>query len=929
MRSKLLAPLALVFAACATTPAGSDSPKAHSAALPQETHFAELHQLTFGGENAEAYWSFDGQSLSLQAHHDTEACDSIFHMKVLEGGQPVTNAVPVLASTGKGATTCAHYFPGDKEILYASTHAGGDACPPKPDMSMGYVWALYDTYDIFKVNVDGTGLTQLTTEKGYDAEGTVCSKDGSIIFTSTRDGDIELYRMDKDGKNVKRLTFEPGYDGGAFFNSDCSKIVWRASRPKPGKELEDFQGLLAKGLVKPSKLELYVANADGSDARQLTYFNVATFAPFWFPNRDRIIFSSNYPDARGREFDLWAINADGTQLERITHSKGFDGFPMFSPDGKWLAFSSNRATAEGKRDTNVFLARWADSTPVVEKESSADRVAADVAWLANPAREGRGVGTPGLTAAGEWLEKQYAAIGLEPGGDASGFRQPFQVTTSVKLADTSALKVGKEAVLKDNYVPLGFSAQGKVKGKAVLAGWGLADAELGLDDYKGVAAKGKWVIVKRFAPEHPKLNTTEAQRAAGDLRKKAFVARSKGAIGLIVVDYPEPAGPLPKDFKLPAEAPLPTLHPEGTGDAGLPVLVVKRAVLEKDWAKLSKGQPIDVELDLTLQFEKTDAFNVVAVLKAKNGTGLPPVIIGAHYDHLGFGGRDSLAPDKHVAHLGADDNASGTAALLEIARKLMAARDSLKRDVIFASFSGEETGVLGSSHAVATHADWVKPGAVMMNLDMVGRLRGNTLNVLGSQSAEEWKGLVEEACAVSRVRCTASGDGYGPSDHMPFYTAGIPVLHFFTGAHSDYHKPSDTADKVNAAGAAQVAEVVAALAQKAQEAKLTFKKTHDPVPRGDVRSFNASLGTVPDYGGPPQGTKGVLLADVRPGGGAEKGGLKRGDVLVRLGKNVVGSVEDLMFVLQQSKPGETVTAVVLREGKELPLEVTFQEGKRR
>ncbi|MBX7116883.1 MAG: M28 family peptidase, partial [Myxococcaceae bacterium] len=924
MRSKIFALLGLVLSACATTPVGSDSAKAHSAALPQETHFAELHQLTFGGENAEAYWSFDGNSLSLQAHEGHDTCDRIFHMKVLEGGQPVSNPAKVPVSSGKGATTCAHYFPGDKEVLFASTHLGGDACPPKPDMSMGYVWALYDSYDIFKANIDGTGLTQLTTEKGYDAEGTVCSKDGSIIFTSDRDGDIELYRMDKDGKNVKRLTFEPGYDGGAFFNHDCSKIVWRASRPKAGKELDDYQALLAKGLVKPSKLELYVANADGSDARQLTYFNVATFAPFWFPHQNRIIFSSNYPDARGREFDLWAIDADGTHLERITYSKGFDGFPMFSPDGKWLAFSSNRATAEGKRDTNVFLARWADTKPAVEKPSAADRIAADVAWLAAPERQGRGVGTAGLAAAGEWLERQYAAMGLEAAGDNGTFRQAFQVTTSVKQADASSVKVGKDTVPKDNYVPMGFSAQGKMKGKAVLAGWGITDEALGLDDYQGISVKGKWVVVKRFAPEHPKLNTTDAQRSAGDLRKKAFVARSKGAVGMIVVDMPEPAGTLPKDFKLPPEAPLPTLHPEGTGDAGIPVLVVKRAVLEKDWSKLTKGQAIDVALDLALEFQKTDAFNVVAVLKAKMPSGQPPVIVGAHYDHLGFGGRDSLAPDKHEAHVGADDNASGTAALLEIARQLVAVRDTLKRDVVFASFSGEETGVLGSSHAVASHADWVKPGGVMMNLDMVGRLRGNTLNVLGSESAEEWKGLVTQACDEARVRCTASGDGYGPSDHMPFYTAGVPVLHFFTGAHSDYHKPSDTADKVNAAGAGQVAQIVATLAQKIQETKLTFKKSHDPVPRGDVRSFNASLGTVPDYGGPPQGLKGVLLADVRPGGGAEKGGLKRGDVLVRLGKNVVGSVEDLMFVLQQSKPGETVTAVVVRDGKELPLEVTFQ-----
>ncbi|MBS1153242.1 MAG: Peptidase, partial [Myxococcaceae bacterium] len=358
MRSTLAA--AFLLAACATTPPASESAPAPAALKPlaEETHFAELRQLTFGGENAEAYWSFDGSQLSLQSRGPADQCDRIYTMAITP--QP---AAPVLQSSGKGATTCAHYFPGEKEILYASTHLGGDPCPPKPDMSLGYVWALYDSYDIFKKNLSTGALEQLTTQKGYDAEATVCGKDGSIVFTSTRDGDIELYRMDKDGKNVKRLTFTPGYDGGAFFNRDCSKLVWRASRPKEGKELDEFRALLAKGLVRPTKLELFVGNADGTDAWQVTYLNAASFAPFWHPTQDRILFSSNAGDPKGREFDIWAINADGTQLEQITFARGFDGFPMFSPDGKWLAFSSNRATAEGKSDTNVFLARWKEHPP--------------------------------------------------------------------------------------------------------------------------------------------------------------------------------------------------------------------------------------------------------------------------------------------------------------------------------------------------------------------------------------------------------------------------------------------------------------------------------------------------------------------------------------------------------------------------------------
>jgi Tol biopolymer transport system component len=320
-------------------------------ALPREVHLRDVVQLTRGqGENAEAYWSFSGDQLIFQSARDPFGCDQIFRMPA-DGSAPAE-----LVSTGKGRTTCAYFLEGDQRILYASTHLGGDACPPVPDRSQGYVWPLYDTYDIFTARPDGSDLQQLTDTPGYDAEATVCATDGSILFTSTRDGDIDLYRMDADGQKVKRLTDTRGYDGGAFFSRDCSKIVWRASRPE-GEALEDYRRLLAEKLVRPSKLELWVANADGSDARQVTHLGAATFAPYFHPSGRRILFSSNYGDPRGREFDIWAIDIDGTRLERITHAPGFDGFPMFSPDGTQLVFASNRgAKAEG--ETNVFIADW-------------------------------------------------------------------------------------------------------------------------------------------------------------------------------------------------------------------------------------------------------------------------------------------------------------------------------------------------------------------------------------------------------------------------------------------------------------------------------------------------------------------------------------------------------------------------------------------
>lgn len=901
----------------------------HAALLPEEVRLAGLRQLTFGGENAEAYWSFDGTQLSFQARRGEMGCDRIFRMTV----EPASYApVEVQVSSGLGATTCAHFMPGDQELVYASTHLGGDACPPKPDHSSGYVWALYDSYDIFKVRADGTGLTRLTETPGYDAEATVCAKDGSILFTSVRDGDLELYRMDKDGGNVRRLTHAPGYDGGAFFNADCTKIVWRASRPRPGKELEDYQGLLARGLVRPTKLELYVANADGSEARQITWLNAATFAPFFHPNGKRILFSTNHGDPKGREFDIWAVDIDGSNLERITYAPGFDGFPMFSPDGKWLAFSSNRATAPGARDTNIFLARWVEDAPPAAPamETAADRIGRDIQFLAAPEREGRGIGTAGLEAAGQHIEARFQSLGLKPAGEGGTFRQVFPVTTAVKPGPKTQVKLGGTVLPAEAYAVLGFSAQGLAQGPLVLAGYGVSEPSLGVDDYAKLDVKGKIVVARRFVPDSAPFSETDKQRRYGDLRYKAWTARERGAKALIIVDWPLPPSSPVKDWRMPAEASLPALAPEGPGDVGIPVVLVKRAALEPVMGPLAERKRVEGRVQVQLDFERSQTSNVAALLEAGEGELPGAIVIGAHYDHLGYGGRYSLAPEKRAPHVGADDNASGVAGLLEIARTLAAHRTQLKRDVLFVAFSGEETGVLGSTHFTHLRGDGgMKQIAAMLNLDMVGRLRTSGLSVFGVESATEWGELVAAACEKARVHCNSSGDGYGPSDHAPFYAAGVPVLHFFTGTHSDYHKPSDTVESINAAGTAQVASLVSSLALAlGGSSALTYRKVASPTPRGDMRSFNASLGTVPDYAGPPQGQKGMLLAGVRAGGAAERAGMRRGDILVRLGSHSIGGVEDLMYVLNSVKPGETLSAVVLREGKELVLEVTFQESKR-
>ena len=340
---------AAATAPAAPSPEGTLSPIEH----PGERHLRNVRQLTFGGENAEAYWSADGRKLVFQSTRPPYACDQILTLDVDD-----PQASPKLVSTGDGRTTCAYFFPDGKRILYSSTHLGGRSCPKPPDMSQGYVWALYPEYDVFSANGDGTDLRRLTDAPGYDAEATISADGRTIVFTSSRDGDLDVYTMHADGSGVKRLTDAVGYDGGPFFSDDGEWIVYRASHPTEPAAVESFKSLLARFLVRPRALEIRVMRADGSRDRQVTALGVASFAPFFFRGgHDRILFSSNSGDPRGRNFDLWAVNADGSGLEQITFNPSFDGFPMFSPDGKRLAFCSNRHNAKAG-DTNVFVADW-------------------------------------------------------------------------------------------------------------------------------------------------------------------------------------------------------------------------------------------------------------------------------------------------------------------------------------------------------------------------------------------------------------------------------------------------------------------------------------------------------------------------------------------------------------------------------------------
>ncbi len=326
-----------------------------------ERHFANVRQLTFGGDNAEAYFSFDGKYIVFQKTNPKEGimCDQIWMGKLPAAGEKFE---PKLVSTGTGRTTCAYFYPDGKHIVYGSTHLGSADCPPVPDRSKHgnkYIWPIYESFDIFKADLNGKIVKQLTHTKGYDAEATISPKGDKILFTSMRDGDLELYTMNLKGKNVKRITHTLGYDGGAWFSPDGKKILWRASRPQTPEEIKEYKDLLSQNLVAPTHMEVWIANADGSDAHQITNLEQANWAPNFTPDGRHMIFCSNHEYKRGFPFNMYLTDLEGKNMEKISRDKGFDAFPMFSPDGKKIIFCSNRNNG-GTRDTNIFIADWVE-----------------------------------------------------------------------------------------------------------------------------------------------------------------------------------------------------------------------------------------------------------------------------------------------------------------------------------------------------------------------------------------------------------------------------------------------------------------------------------------------------------------------------------------------------------------------------------------
>ena len=937
---------------------------------------SDARQLTFEGKRAgEGYFSADGSKLIFQSERD--AANPFYQIYTLDLETGDVDRV----SPGDGKTTCAWLHPTGKRALYASTQfdpAAKAKMQAELDFrasgkSRRYAWDYDPAFEIVEVDLATGAYKRLTDAEGYDAEGSYSPDGQQIAFASNRlayagtlsaeDAErlerdpaffSDIYIMNADGSGLKQLTQAPGYDGGPFFSADGKKIVWR-------RFSEDG-----------ARAEIFTMNSDGTDERQITSLGAMSWAPYFHPSGDYIVFATNLQGFAN--FELYLVDANGEREPvRLTDRAGFDGLPTFTPDGKRISWTSN---ATPKKQSQIFIANWdhvaaldlvasaplrADAGPSATDGTSTAIAAVDlerhVAALASEDMAGRLTGTDGAALATAYVASAFAEIDLAPAGDDGGYFQAFDFTAGIDLAPGNLLDISVDGksealALDQSWRPLAFSAAGAAKKASVLfAGYGLvapADGDApAFDSYGDLDATGKWVLIWRGMPYDVSAERRSALSRYADLRYKAAVAKSRGAIGVIFAPPPRDtfADTLPRLAFEAAAAGSNLAAVAVDRNASARMLSILGDDLAAMTARIENGEAdgrdlIGVETGgvIALTVQRRQGRNVIGRLDldGKAEGGLPPLVIGAHVDHLGKGetsGSRATGEAIGQVHFGADDNASGVAAIIEVAQKLAADHKSGKlkavRDIVFAAWSGEELGLLGATHYVdaaikqAAADDLKGVVSAYLNLDMVGRLR-DKLTVAGLASSSVWAGEIERRNAVVGLPITASDNAYLPTDSTAFYLNGAPILSFFTGVHDEYHTPRDTADTLNYAGLEDVAKLVALIARsRARDAvEPEYVKVERPAGSGGRRMSKVFLGTIPDYAGGGGDAKGVPLSGVVQAGPAEKAGVAGGDVMVGLAGQDIETIYDFVRTLNGLKPGEEVDITVLRDGARKTLRIT-------
>ncbi|WII71078.1 M28 family peptidase [Bdellovibrio sp. 22V] len=921
------------------------------------TLLGEARQMTFvGPKSGEGYFSPDGKKMIFQS--EREPGNPFYQMYILDLVKGTTTRV----SPGLGKTTCGWIHPSMKKVLYSSTHLDPETKKKTQDeydnrkkaVKARYSWSFDENYDIFSSDLQGKNVVRLTKEKGYDAEGSY-SPDGQwIAFASNRAGYtdklegedkklfeqdssymMDIYIMKADGTQVKRLTTSKGYDGGPFFSADGKKITWRRFAPNG------------------STAEIYTMNVDGTDQKEITRLKSMSWAPYFHPSGDYIIFGSSVLGYSN--FELFIVDAQGKHAPvRVTFDDGFDGLPVFTPDGGSLSWTHRNE----KGESQILIAKWDDTLArkllglpaqdpaagALSPEVKVEDVKKWVYYLSSENLQGRGTGTPEEKVYTEKLAQLFKSWGLVGAGPQGSFFQTFEFTSGVGLGPNNLLEVvgsyKKKYDVSKDFEPVSFSKAGTFReAPVVFVGYGIkapaSDKESEYNSYKGLDVKGKWVIALKDLPSDIKPQRRQYLNLYSRLQHKVTVAKNEGAVGIIFVNGPESG--LPEKFG--------NIKFEGSlSESNLAVLRMSTAAaaellkyakqdLSDLQKKLDKGDMLEgivipsayIKAQVDLQFKKSQGTNVIAKLPVKGATA--SIMIGAHGDHLGHGQfGSSLAKGSDIArpHVGADDNASGVAGVMEMAhyysQLVKTAPGQVQKNLYFGVWSGEELGNLGSSHftkEVLKHNI-----TAYINMDMIGRFKDRVF-VQGLGSGDHWAPLTEEVGVRAALPMIAQEDPYLPTDSLAFYMAGVPTINFFTGSHAEYHSPKDTADLINYEGVVRVLAGVKTYADLLSDSKIPmvkYVKVASAQNKLEGRTFRVYLGTIPDYS--QEGVKGVRITGASKDSPAEQAGLKEKDIITEFDGIKIENLYDYVYTLQSVKPNKETMMKILRDGKVIEVKIT-------
>jgi Tol biopolymer transport system component len=928
--------------------------------------YTNQRQITFEGpKSGEGYFSADGTKMILQS--ERHANNPFYQMYLMD---LKTGSVERL-SPGQGKTTCGWIHPNLKKAMWSSTHLDPEWEKKQKEewdsrknpVKGKYSWSYDEQYDIFESSLDGKNIKRLTKELGYDAEGSY-SPDGQwIAFASNRTGynstlteeekalfekdpssQMEIYIMKSDGKDVKRLTQSVGYDGGPFFSADGKKITWRRF---------DKTGATA---------EIYTMNTDGSQQKAITRLNAMSWAPYFHPSGKYVIFATSVLGYSN--FELFMVDAEGKQKPiRVTTDDGFDGLASFSPDGKKLTWTHRNE----KGESQIYLADWNHekalsalqlattepdanfklSTTSFSKDLEINDLKKTLGYLASTKMAGR---LPGSIEEAE-LTKDIATLMKKWGlvsptaKRLSEFIHHFDIVTGIELKNKNELIINQKPFeLNREFRPISLSKSGTFAAKPfIFAGYGLKASATetlpAVNDYAQIDVKDKWVVIFKDYPTQVSKELRNHLIPFSSLAHKITLAKNMGAYGVIAIDSPNLINK-EKITKMRfdgAPTQLPAL------EVSLKVFLELMNLTDEQYTtlknSLEKAEPIEqienknTKIAATIEFElqKKEAKQIVAMIPATTAT-KKSIIVGAHMDHLGRGDvGNSLAnsDDVNPIHFGADDNASGVASVLELAQFYAQSqnRKKLKHNIYIGLWSAEEMGVLGSKAFIE---DWESQNKAKfkdafiasINLDMVGRLK-EKLSVQGIGSAKQWNRLSEQVTLRTQVPLSLQNDPYLPTDAISFYLAEIPSISFFTGVHSDYHTPRDTAEKINYPGLLKITQLVQQFIHEisiTQSTQLTFEKVEGGVrAMGTERSFRIYLGTIPDYS--QEGVQGVRISGVSKNSPAEKGGLVAKDIIIEFNGKSIDSIHDYVFSLQAAEPNREVALKIRRSNEVITLKV--------